>query len=689
MTQRADSFSFGGGLDTNSAALAIPPGCVIASQNYECLSGGYGRMEGYERYDGRPAPSDASYWSIAFRLGSGAFVVGETVTGAVSGATGVVIIAPIPDTGAWASSNATGTLLLTNVSGTFQNGEALRVGGVTRATANSLATEKSSNDLALRYARIAAAQTLRRSLIQRPPGSGPVRGVAIHAGNVYAWRDNVGATACIGYRATPAGWAPLPTHRRMTFTAGTSEIFEGDTLTGATSGATGLVRRVVLQSGSWGLNTAAGYIDLSNVTGTFGAEIVRVGGTNRATGSATTAISLPAGGRYRFISHNFYGNKQRYRLYGVNGVGPAFEVMEDGGIGTIPTGMIDDKPSRIFEISNHLGLVFPGGSIQFSATGEPRQWQVILGAGEFGIGTECTDVVQANATAVILFGENKICTLQGRDASDFALDTLTEEAGAQPDTAQRVGRTLYLDARGLRDLTASQAFGNFSTGTQSGRFQRYFRERLRSGVPTIGSIVCKTKSQYRLFYNDGAGLSVYMGDKTPAAMVFNYRSLRPTCFANGELADGEAMLIGAEDGYVYRLDKGNTFDGEPFEYFAQLPYNHFGSPTQENRFHKVTLELVSPPKMSIGIAADFDYSDGQKVRAAGTSFLIYGGGALWNTALWNTFVWSAPIEGRVECPVDGLGRNASFIFAGRTESAEDRHILQAYIVHRSPRKFVR
>lgn len=688
MSQVPAIYAFGGGLDTNSAALAIPPGCVLASQNYEPLAEGYGRMEGYERFDGRGAPSDASYWLLPFKTGLVTFAIGDVVTGGTSGASGAVVMAPTVSSGAW-GAGAAGYLILTNVSGTFQANEALRVSAVTRATSDGTATEKASTDIAVRYARLAAAQDYRRTLIARPPGSGPVRGVAIHNGQVFAFRDNVGATACVGYRATTAGWTALPVHRRMSFTAGTSEVFEGDALVGASSGATGTVRRVVVQSGSWGASTAAGYIDLSGVTGTFTAETVRVGGTNRATGSATTPITLPAGGRYRFISHNFYGNKQRYRLYGVNGVGPAFEVMEDGGIGTIPTGMQTDAPTRIFEISNHLGLVFPGGSVQFSGTGEPRSWTPITGAGEIGIGTECTDVVQANETAVALFGETKICVLAGRDVGDFTLDTLTEEAGAVADTAARVGRTLYLDARGLRDLQATQAYGNFKTGTQSGRFERYFRDRKRAGVDAVGAFVCKTKSQYRLMWSDGTGLSVYMGNKQPEAMVFNYRTLRPTCFAEGEMADGEAIFVGAEDGYVYRLDRGNTFDGTPFDYFAQLGYNHFGAPTREDRFHKIVLELTSPAKMTIGVAADFDYSDGQKVRAVGGDFSLYGGGALWNTVPWNTFVWSAPIEGRVESPLDGLGRNASFIFAGRTEPAEDRHILQAYIVYRSKRKFVR
>lgn len=54
-------FAFAGGLDNASPALRMPPGAVISSQNYEPnQNGGYTRMKGYERFDGRPAPSSGT-----------------------------------------------------------------------------------------------------------------------------------------------------------------------------------------------------------------------------------------------------------------------------------------------------------------------------------------------------------------------------------------------------------------------------------------------------------------------------------------------------------------------------------------------------------------------------------------------------------------------------------------------------
>lgn len=56
---------------------------------------------------------------------------------------------------------------------------------------------------------------------------------------------------------------------KLAFDAGVTEINVGDTVTGATSGATGLVVGVQLNSGSWAGSDAAGYLYLSTVTDDF------------------------------------------------------------------------------------------------------------------------------------------------------------------------------------------------------------------------------------------------------------------------------------------------------------------------------------------------------------------------------------------------------------------------------------
>jgi hypothetical protein len=207
-TQRV---SFFGGIDQTSPALDVKPGNALDAVNYEPgLLGGYKRIDGYERRDGRPAPSAATYTYL-----DGAFPFlanGTTVTGATSGASGIVVksdgIAASATTAA-----APGALIVSKVSGAFVPGETIKAGGVAqgqlaRAMLRGYADAK--NDAIA----LAAAADLYRIDIQAVPGIGPVLGAWMYKGVLYAFR-NVSAGECAMYRESAAGWTRVTFGQQM------------------------------------------------------------------------------------------------------------------------------------------------------------------------------------------------------------------------------------------------------------------------------------------------------------------------------------------------------------------------------------------------------------------------------------------------------------------------------------------
>ncbi|MDX8400935.1 MAG: hypothetical protein R8K20_11920 [Gallionellaceae bacterium] len=210
MSVKASFFPFNQGEDHSAPAIQRDPSLLRASENYELgVSGGFRRIDGYERYDGHPSPSKATYSTITFTGGSG-FSVGDFVTGSVSGATGSVIGATIT-TGAYGSSNATGQLSMASVAGAFIIAEALLVAAVAKGTTSSVATVNSSPTDVLHTINIRAAEELARSKIAAVPGSGAVRGVWLYNGVAYAFRDNVAGTACTMFKQSVAGWVAVTT----------------------------------------------------------------------------------------------------------------------------------------------------------------------------------------------------------------------------------------------------------------------------------------------------------------------------------------------------------------------------------------------------------------------------------------------------------------------------------------------
>jgi len=113
-------FPLGGGLDVVTPALSIKPGKALAMVNYEpWYNGGYRRVPGFERFDGRPSPSAQTF--LAFEVNSAEDItLGDTLTGVTSTATGIVI-------GIFLNTDRSGndTVGVTKTTGTFINGENL------------------------------------------------------------------------------------------------------------------------------------------------------------------------------------------------------------------------------------------------------------------------------------------------------------------------------------------------------------------------------------------------------------------------------------------------------------------------------------------------------------------------------------------------------------------------------------
>ena len=116
-----------GGLDQVTPAYEMKPGRARRAQNFEVdVLNGYRRSGGYERYDGRPSPSDGAY-SLMTATITGTVAVGDTLTGLTSAATGVIVSLP------------GSSFVLTKVVGTFVSGESLQISAVTVATSTSAA----------------------------------------------------------------------------------------------------------------------------------------------------------------------------------------------------------------------------------------------------------------------------------------------------------------------------------------------------------------------------------------------------------------------------------------------------------------------------------------------------------------------------------------------------------------------
>lgn len=668
------TFPLKGGLDLVTPPMSLAPGAARDALNWEVsVTGGYSQILGYERFDGHASPTDAVYGIVVLSSVAG-LAVGNTLATAGATASGVVIAI---DGRAVAYTRAVGA---------FAVGDAVAVGATPIGAVTSLGSMLTAQQSAA-YTALAANHY--RASIAAVPGSGPVRGIACLAGAVYAWRDNAGGTALGLYRSTTAGWAAVALGHELAFTAGVAAPAAGATVTGATSGATGVVARVVLESGSWG-GTAAGRLILSATAGTFAAgEALRVAGVTKATAAgAAAAITLLPGGRVQTVKSNF-GGAQPTRLYGCDGVNRGFELDSTAYV-PIRTGMTADAPTNVLVHRSYLFFTF-GPSLQFSALGLPYQWQPLLGAGEAVVAGDITALGilpgdQSTGAMAVWWGDG-LSILYGSSAANFQLAPFEGGGGARRYSAQNLDQPYALADHGVTSLAASRNFGNFDASTLTLGIRPLVQQHR---ARTSASAVNRERSQYRVFFSDGYGLYLTIINGKFAGVMPVFFPQPVLCWCEGWATDrSEMSFFGSSDGMVYCMDTGPSFDGAPIPRTLTLAFNAIGDPRVLKRFRKAALEVTGDGYSEMSVGYLIGYADAaERDQPPAASYGTPLSNPRWDAFTWDAFFWDGRSLAPIEVAMDGSAENIALTVTD-TGSIYPPFTINTVTLHYTPRRGLR
>lgn len=651
-----DLIPLSGGLDLVTPPIFVKPGRCSKAQNWEVdVNGGYTTIQGYERFDGQDKPSDAVYAILNVTI-TGEFSVGDEITGATSGATATVIA--IDNTG------DQDYLVITKITGSFNASEDLEVSASVEGNTDASQSLGSARSRLLdaQYKNLAADEY--RGDISAVPGSGDVLHLEFLDDVLYAWRNNSGDTATDVYKSTSSGWTQVALGRELAFTSGgTTEITEGQTITGATSGATAVLTRVMLESGSWAGGDAAGKFIFASQTGTFQAENIDVGvSSNLATiAGDSSAITLTKDGDYESIVENFTGAAGTRRIYGCDGVNRGFEF--DGSVYCpIDTGMGTDTPDHAGSLRNHLFFGF-GASAQHSGVGTPYSWTIVTGASELALGDVITGFKEQPGAegdgSLAIFMRNRLNILYGTSSADWVLVKYRDEVGAYSKTIQEFGVTLMLDDRGVDSLSTVQDFGNFQNNVLSNDILPWINERKNLST---GSCVSRDKSQYRLFFSDKYALYVTVKNRQVMGMMPAFFKHKVTCITSREDSSGnEVIFFGSDNGMVYQLDKGTSFDGDKIEDFIELHYLHSGSARIKKRYRSAALEISGEGYHELRFSYRLAYGDLSVAKPPSENLVTNFASVQWDSGYkWDsTFIWDSVSLSPSRVKLSGRAENIS------------------------------
>ncbi len=399
------------------------------------------------------------------------------------------------------------------------------------------------------------------------------------------------------------------------------------------------------------------------------------------------------GRRMEFCSANFRGQSGQSRVYAVTGAGPAVEYDPRARrLRHLRTGIAhaDDTPVLVAAYRSHLFLGYERGSVVHSALGDPGSFASSGGAAEMAVGDDLTGMLAGYRQALILFGRNSCYALTGASAADWRLSELSGEAGAMRRTAAVMDQPVCLDDRGIRTVSAAESIGDFSIATISERVRKYLDYKRDAGVLPSQALRVRRKSQYRLCFEDGECLVTTLvlrergprAEFTVSAYDLHDGAGAPSpgvvrCGCSVEDADGRERVFFALEGsgYVYEMDRGNTFDGHPVVSYLRTSYYDAGSPDRLKRWLKLRVHCDSDDWSALRVAADF-HDDSVSRDWEGEDFRVLGSPSRWGERPWGTFAWDGSPRRMAAARLAGRGRNLS-VHVSSDDPGNPPHVLSA------------
>lgn len=635
-----------GGLDLVTPSLSLADGYCTYAVNFECsVSGGYTRIKGYERADGRPSPSAALYKVVQVAGFINTPSLGVVVTQTTSGATGVV---------AQVGANY---LILTKITGTFDSTHGLTtVGPVTVGTAVTITVILTAQQKA--QALNASADIYRADItaVGGAAGTGSVLGVFVYNDALYAFRALTATPTTQGlWKSTTGGWSLITFPSEVSYTTsvgtgtgGATPPAEGATLT--QGGVTATVRRVMEQTGAWRTAATAaadtGRFIITNVAGgnfAAGAATLTGGATVVLTGAQTViTMAVTTSGvtaKHENQQGNFFGQRGTIRTYGCDGANRGYEF--DGTyLVPIATGASPDTPKHLSVHKNYLFFSI-NSSLFYSEVGQPYRW---VTGGEIAVGDTISGLVQQPGSqgtgALSVFCRGIVFVLYGTDAAVFNLTPYNVGIGSIDYTQQNGGKTFYFSSEGVTSLQTTLDYGNFLAATLTARILPFIvQERTLVSCSTL----MRLKNQYRIFFTDGYGLFITMVNGKPQGCMPVYFPNVPNVTWECELTNGDSVsYFGATDGFVYQLEKGTSFDGANIDAMLIMNWDVLKTPRFKKAFKHATMELLSPVYAAIQFSyvlgygtPEIDMSNAYNLVTENQGFGLWDSGAIWDDLHWD------------------------------------------------------
>ena len=309
----------------------------------------------------------------------------------------------------------------------------------------------------------------------------------------------------------------------------------------------------------------------------------------------------------------------------------------------------------------YAGMSSNPQEIIFTAPLTLDDFSVANGAGSFVVDSPVTGIVVFR-DSLFIFSANRIYKLTGSSQADYQLTPVTREIGCRNGWTIKefAGDIIFLGPDGLRTIAGTAKIGDVDLGTISKPIQELFQNK--TDVADFDAVVIPNKTQYRIIFgkNGKAASStngVICARKEEGYEFSTLKGLSISC-SDSEVYQGSFYIVhGDYDGYVYRDETGNTFDGTPIVGRYRSPDIIAGDAGIRKAFQRVIINYAPEGNVEADLLLRYDYEDNTSPRPLAYPFDTSKVAALYGTdnALYGSVTYGGQSDPLIRQPVEGSG----------------------------------
>lgn len=404
-------------------------------------------------------------------------------------------------------------------------------------------------------------------------------------------------------------------------------------------------------------------------------------------GSGTTwtskATASSVGGRVNHVEADFTGTRKTILVDGVNTPAVYDHSAETVTYEATPLGTeADYDGASCVEVFKQAAFYGNGHLLVFTAPSTVDDFLTANGAGVIEVG----DTIQGLKTfrdQLIVFCSSKILRITGSSSADYQVVPISEDIGCVDGfTIQEVGGDImFLAPDGLRLLSATDRIGDFGFNVASNPISQSVRTFSDTNT-FFCSTVLREKAQYRVFgftagrpRSSSIGLmSVKKSDQGSSNIEWaTLKGINVFSVDSKYANSSEIIVFGNDDGYIYKMEAGNSWDGVAIESILETPFMPINDPEKRKTIYRVVNYIDSSGPFKINMNLKYDYNrfngwdvinpDTQEFEAGG-SFTVYG------QAVYGQATFGSAVDTTYRTFVTGSGRTVAIRLTDNTSNTQ-------------------